>query len=155
MTKYIFIAVLVLLAVTSGMAQVKQATPTAPRIVQVQLNDSVAVSATYANSQNDTTVSYQLSGYKRGALLIQTSDSARVSVKYMPSFDGSTFKMAPIFIDSLTTANMNTANSGGSLVAVLPEGAMSAVAVKFVITFASANNGVTSPTYSAKLLLKD
>lgn len=145
MMKYIFAALLVLSSMSFGQSRegVK------PKMSALVLNDSVATSATYANSQRDTTQAINTGEFYETSILLKAVDSIDVSVRYMPSFDGVTF--AP----EVTVASFTSVVAAGNVLAIqLPAGANACPYVKVVLVFNSSGNGVTTPLYSARVVQK-
>lgn len=137
MTKYIIVALL--LFPVLAFSQVK--------IEALQLNDSVATGATYAGSQLDTSIAYNLRDYDKAWVEFSATDSVEVYISYAPSMDGSTFR-AKIAFDSLISA----VGAGNHVTFPVPDKAMGNHRVKFHIAFEAAGNGVTTPKYTARLI---
>jgi len=153
MTKYLFIAVLLLVTVSVGFSQ-GYTGKVAPKVLAFALNDSVGI-AYYANSQSDTSVPYGLSGYSEAYFLMDADDSVSAVIKYLPSYDGVTFDDAAITMDSVSTQGDGASAANGIQYAVtIPKAVLSYPAVKFFVVFNGYGNGYSTPTYSAKLILK-
>lgn len=119
------------------------------KIDALVLSDGVAAGTAYANSNLDTSVAYDLRGYDAAWLEVVALDSVEVYLHYMPSHDGSTFR-AQIAVDSLISA----VNAGNHVTFPIPAKAMGNHRAKFVLAFEAAGNGVTSATYTARLIRK-
>ena len=154
MMKYLSIAILLLVAVSVGMSQ-GSTVPVKPKVLQLQLNDSVAIGAYYAASQADTSVTYALDGYSSGALVFDADDSASFSVRYFPSYDGVTFDDLAILIDSVSTVGDGASAANGIHYSMaIPPAVFAYPRVKFQVLFNAAGNGFTTPTYTGKIVLK-
>ena len=119
------------------------------RIEALQLNDSTAAGATFAASQLDTSIAYDMRGYDAAWVEFSATDSVEVYLKYMPSLDGNTFR-AVIAADSL----ISIVAAGNHASFPVPAKAMGEHRVKFVLAFEAAGNGVTTPKYTARLIRK-
>jgi hypothetical protein len=138
--KYIIIALLLLVPIV-GSSQV--------RIEALQLNDSVATGATYAASQEDTSIAYDMRSYDAAWVEFSASDSVEVYLYYMPSKDGSTFR-ARIAVDSM----ISIVAAGNHVSFPIPAKAMGEHRVKFGVHFEAIGQGVTTPKYTARLIRK-
>lgn len=108
------------------------------------------VARTYANSQLDTTMAYDMANYEAAYVTILATDTIDVSLGYLPSYDGVNFQ-PKVVIASLTSV----VAAGNVLSIALPAGAMGCPRVQLTFTFAGSANGVIGPTtYSAKLIRK-
>jgi hypothetical protein len=147
------ITLLALVLVTGLAMGQNQSTPMRPWVEQVNLNDSVCTSATYAASQLDTTVAYRLDTYADAFLVFTSTDSISMSVKYAGSIDGVTFEDQQTLIDSITTTGGGAAAANGIIQSLLvPKKLSGFQAVKFIFSFHANLNGVTTPKYSAILV---
>jgi len=100
----------------------------------------------YVNSQVDTCKIYGVLGYNETHLGIQTKDSAEVYVKYQLSVDGGTTWGA------LTTKDSLIATAAAAKVFDLSSTVSGATHIKLHFAFEAAGNGVTSATYTARLV---
>jgi hypothetical protein len=108
------------------------------------------VARSYADDQIDTTTAYDMASWENAYVVISSTDSIDVSLGYMPSYDGTSFK-APVTISSFTSV----VAAGNVLAIALPAGALGCPKVQLTFTFNSSGNGVAgTTTYSAKLVRK-
>jgi hypothetical protein len=107
------------------------------------------VGKSYADSQRDTSQSFNTRDWVHAYVTIKALDSIDVSLRYRPSYDGVTF-YPEITVSSFTSA----VNAGNVLSIKLPDGAMGCTAVQLVMVHNSSANGTSTATYSAKLIRK-
>jgi hypothetical protein len=146
--------ILVLLVLVPALAfSQSRVQPFRPYTEVIQLNDSVASGATYAASQKDTTIAYQLQNFTDAYFVLTSTDSISVVVKYSASADGATFEDGLVTIDSIsTTGQAGAAANGIQRSLQVPKAVMGLAAVKFHLEFNANLNGVTTPKYTARLV---
>ena len=103
----------------------------------------------YTNSLSDTSQAIPMKDAIVSSLMVHARDSAKVYVSFMPSYDGATF-FAKVTVDSL----VSTANGGAVKGFAIPEGYKGCSAVKWVLDFQAAGNGVTSDSVNCKVVQK-